>query len=151
MSTLYTTVEPLKTDSPYYGNLHNADKSPLSWIIPYTIVYVRKENLRIKDTSEIRTLLQGPGGVLISEVPLYMKTIYTALFSYKGNYPNVFQEDTCYFMFKKCLVPTYPSHPTHTQASKHFCKMKPSMHVQTVWPTRVDFAKPRNGCQCACL
>ena len=25
-----TTVEPPKTDSPYYGNLHNADKSPRS-------------------------------------------------------------------------------------------------------------------------
>ena len=30
-------------DSPYYGNLHNADKSLQSQIIPYTIVYVHKE------------------------------------------------------------------------------------------------------------
>ena len=36
-------------DSPYYGNLHNADKSPQSRIIPYTIVYVPKE------TSILRT------------------------------------------------------------------------------------------------
>ena len=43
------TVEPPKTDSPYYGNLHNADKSPRSRIIPYTIVYVHKE------TSLLRT------------------------------------------------------------------------------------------------
>ena len=42
-------VEPLKTDAPYYGNLHNADKSPQSRIIPYTIVYVHKE------TSVLRT------------------------------------------------------------------------------------------------
>ena len=34
----------------------------------------------------------------------------------------------------------------HTRASKHF-KMKPFMHVQIVWPVRVDFAKPRNGWQ----
>ena len=27
------TVEPPKTDSPYYGNLHNADKSPRSRIV----------------------------------------------------------------------------------------------------------------------
>ena len=37
------TVEPPKTDSPYYGNLHNADKSPRSQIIPYTIVYVLRK------------------------------------------------------------------------------------------------------------
>ena len=43
------TVEPPKTDFPYYGNLHNADKSPRSWVIPYTIVYVHKE------TSILRT------------------------------------------------------------------------------------------------
>ena len=46
---IVSTVEPLKTDSPYYGNLHNADKSPWSRIIPYTIVYVHKE------TSVLRT------------------------------------------------------------------------------------------------
>ena len=34
------TLEPPKTDSPYYGNLHNADKSLWSRIIPYTIVYM---------------------------------------------------------------------------------------------------------------
>ena len=27
---IVSTVEPLKTDSLYYGNLHNADKSPRS-------------------------------------------------------------------------------------------------------------------------
>ena len=27
------TVEPPKTDSPYYGNLHNVDKSPQSQIV----------------------------------------------------------------------------------------------------------------------
>ena len=43
------TLEPPKTDSPYYGNLHNVDKSPRSRIIPYTIVYVHKE------TSVLRT------------------------------------------------------------------------------------------------
>ena len=37
------TVEPPKTDSPYYRNLHNADKSPRSRIIPYTIVYVLRK------------------------------------------------------------------------------------------------------------
>ena len=47
-----TTVEPPKMDSPYYGNLHNADKSPRSRIIPYTIVYVHKE------TSVLRTPLK---------------------------------------------------------------------------------------------
>ena len=36
-------------DSPYYGNLHNVDKSPRSRIIPCTIVYVHKE------TSVLRT------------------------------------------------------------------------------------------------
>ena len=41
-------MEPPKIDSPYYENLHNVDKSLQSQII------------RIKDTSEIRTLLQGP-------------------------------------------------------------------------------------------
>ena len=46
------TVEPPKMDSPYYGNLHNADKSPRSRIIPYTIVYVHKE------TSVLRTPLK---------------------------------------------------------------------------------------------
>ena len=45
----WNTVEPPKTDSPYYGNLHNVDKSPQSRIIPYTIVYVHKE------TSVLRT------------------------------------------------------------------------------------------------
>jgi len=35
---MLTIVELPKTDSPYYGNLHNADKSPWSRIIPYTIV-----------------------------------------------------------------------------------------------------------------
>ena len=29
------TVESPPTDSPYYGNLNNADKSPRSQIIPY--------------------------------------------------------------------------------------------------------------------
>ena len=43
------TVEPPKMDSPYYGNLHNADKSLQSRIIPCTIVYVHKE------TSVLRT------------------------------------------------------------------------------------------------
>ena len=42
-------VEPPKMDSPYYGNLHNVDKSPRSQIIPYTIVYCYKE------TSVLRT------------------------------------------------------------------------------------------------
>ena len=28
-----STVEPPKTDSPYYGNLHNVDKSPRSRIV----------------------------------------------------------------------------------------------------------------------
>ena len=37
------TVEPPKTNSPYYGNLHNADKSLRSRIIPYTIVYVLRK------------------------------------------------------------------------------------------------------------
>ena len=46
---MWNTVEPPKTDSPYYGNLHNADKSLRSRIIPYTIVYVHKE------TSVLRT------------------------------------------------------------------------------------------------
>ena len=35
---LVHAVEPLATDSPYYRNLHNADKMPQSQIIPY-IVY----------------------------------------------------------------------------------------------------------------
>ena len=43
------TVEPPKTESPYYRNLHNADKSLQSQIIPYTIVYCYKE------TSVLRT------------------------------------------------------------------------------------------------
>ena len=43
------TVEPPKMDSPYYGNLHNADKSPWSQIISCTIVYIHKE------TSVLRT------------------------------------------------------------------------------------------------
>ena len=43
------TVEPLKMDSPYYRNLHSADKSPRSRIILCTIVYVYKE------TSVLRT------------------------------------------------------------------------------------------------
>ena len=34
------TVEPLTTDSPYYGNLHNADKRPWSQIIPYSLLYI---------------------------------------------------------------------------------------------------------------
>ena len=34
------TVEPPKMDSPYYGNLHNADKKPQSRIIPYSILYI---------------------------------------------------------------------------------------------------------------
>ena len=46
------TVEPPKTDSPYYENLHNADKSPRSRIIPYIIVYVHKK------TSILRTPLK---------------------------------------------------------------------------------------------
>ena len=43
------TVEPPKMDSPYYRNLHNADKSLWSRIIPCTIVYVHKK------TSVLRT------------------------------------------------------------------------------------------------
>ena len=46
------TVEPPKTDSLYYGNLHNADKSPRSRIISYTIICVHKE------TSILRTPLK---------------------------------------------------------------------------------------------
>ena len=34
------TVEPPKTDSPHYGNLHNADKKLQSRIIPYSILYI---------------------------------------------------------------------------------------------------------------
>ena len=52
LSTDSYTVEPPKMDSPYYGNLHNADKSPRPRIIPYTIVYVHKE------TSVLRTPLK---------------------------------------------------------------------------------------------
>ena len=43
MFHLLYTVEPLKMDSPYYGNLHNVDKSQRSRIIPCTIIYVHKE------------------------------------------------------------------------------------------------------------
>ena len=42
------TVEPPKTDSPYYRNLHNVDKSPRSRIIPYTIVYVHKKTFVLR-------------------------------------------------------------------------------------------------------
>ena len=34
------TVEPLTMDSLYYGNLHNTDKRPQSWIIPYSSLYI---------------------------------------------------------------------------------------------------------------
>ena len=34
------TVEPPKTDSPYYGYLHNADKCPQSQIIIYSLLYI---------------------------------------------------------------------------------------------------------------
>ena len=34
------TVEPPKMDSPYYGNLHNADKCPWSQIITYSLLYI---------------------------------------------------------------------------------------------------------------
>ena len=27
-------------DFPYYGNLHNAEKNPWSWIIPYSLLYI---------------------------------------------------------------------------------------------------------------
>ena len=32
------TVEPLTMDSPYYENLHNEEKRPWSWIIPYSLL-----------------------------------------------------------------------------------------------------------------
>ena len=35
----FYTVEPLKTDSPYYGNLQNADKWSRSQIVPYSLLY----------------------------------------------------------------------------------------------------------------
>ena len=34
------TEEPPTTDSPYYGNLHNADKRLRSRIIPYSLLYI---------------------------------------------------------------------------------------------------------------
>ena len=34
------TVEPLTTDSLYYGNLHNTDKRLRSQIIPYSLLYI---------------------------------------------------------------------------------------------------------------
>ena len=34
------TVEPLTTDSPYYGNLHDTDKSLQSRIIPCCLLYI---------------------------------------------------------------------------------------------------------------
>ena len=44
------TVEHPKTDSPYYGNLHNMDKWPQSQIIPYSLVYIATSLLQIIDT-----------------------------------------------------------------------------------------------------
>ena len=35
-----STVEPPTTDSPYYGNIHKADKRPRSQIIPYSSLYM---------------------------------------------------------------------------------------------------------------
>ena len=34
------TVEPPTMDSPYYRNLHNADKRPQSRIIPHSLLYI---------------------------------------------------------------------------------------------------------------
>ena len=65
------TVEPPKTDFPYYGNLQNADKSPRSRIIPYTIVYVYIRKPPYKGHLRNKYTFTRSRGVLISEVPLY--------------------------------------------------------------------------------
>ena len=45
------TVEPQKTDSPYFRNLHNADKWLRSWIIPHSLLYLATPNYALKSRS----------------------------------------------------------------------------------------------------
>ena len=40
IGSIVYTVEPPTTDSPYYGNIHNADKRPRPRIIPYSLLYI---------------------------------------------------------------------------------------------------------------
>ena len=60
MHATIVTVEPPITDSPYYGNLHNADKRPQSRIIPYSLLHIATSVKQKLPYSELRTLKSHP-------------------------------------------------------------------------------------------
>ena len=107
-------------NTPYYGNLHNADKWPQSRIIPYSLLYIATSVQRKPPFSKLRTLKSCPNGQNQYKFPsetvstylckgvekylLFFKTKAVSIHSSTFQGLSALKEHSCMLSFRTCGI-----------------------------------------------